>query len=157
VRHSLGLVNHHRAHVTNVGDWFYVGSFEVRPFDVVHSNLDGSECENLGFLLTSGDEKLVYIVDTSYCTYRFRGLTRILIEANFSKATLDPNLDPSVKRRLYRNHFRLENVIRFLKANDLSRVKQIFLLHLSSSNSDADIFKREVMAVTGIPTFIASK
>ena len=42
-----------------------------------------------------------------------------------------------------------------LKANDLSKVQQIWLLHLSDGNSDEKRFKREIQELTGKPTFIA--
>ena len=37
----------------------------------------------------------------------------------------------------------------------MSKVEAIFLLHLSDGNSDAERFKREVMELTGKPTYIA--
>jgi phosphoribosyl 1,2-cyclic phosphodiesterase len=61
----------------------------------------------------------------------------------------------ALKSRLLKSHFSLENVKQFLRANDLSRVREIWLLHLSDGNSDAERFKREVMELTGKPTYIA--
>ena len=61
----------------------------------------------------------------------------------------------ALKNRLLTSHFSLENVKEFLKANDLSRVQEIHLLHLSDGNSDAERFKREIMAVCGKPVYIA--
>jgi len=40
-------------------------------------------------------------------------------------------------------------VLDFLRANDLSQVRKIYLLHLSDSNSDAKLFKLKVQEVTG--------
>jgi ribonuclease BN (tRNA processing enzyme) len=51
----------------------------------------------------------------------------------------------------------LETCKEFLQANDLSQVKDIALIHLSDSNSDAERFKREDEGLTGKPTYIASK
>jgi phosphoribosyl 1,2-cyclic phosphodiesterase len=53
------------------------------------------------------------------------------------------------------SHFSLENVKEFLKANDLSRVRQIWLLHLSDGNSDAELFKQEIEKLTGKLIFVA--
>jgi hypothetical protein len=110
---------------------------------------------NMGFLLASGEEKAVYIVDSGYCAYKFQGLTRIMIETNWSKSCLSPDLDPAVKRRLYRNHFSLENVKKFLHANDLGMVREIHLLHLSAQNSDAEYFKAEIEKLTGKPVYVS--
>jgi hypothetical protein len=42
-----------------------------------------------------------------------------------------------------------------LKANDLSKVQEIWLLHLSEQNSCEKRFKEEVQKITGKPTYIA--
>lgn len=80
-----------------------------------------------------------------------------MVECNWSKSTLDPDLDPSVKKRLLRSHFSLENVKKFLAANDLSRVREIHLLHLSDGNSDAAMFKAEIEQLTGKPVYVAQR
>jgi phosphoribosyl 1,2-cyclic phosphodiesterase len=153
--HDLGL-NGHRVHIlkhrrTEPLSQFAVGTWAILPFKVVH------DVENVGFLLVSGQEKAVYITDTSYCPHRFAGLTHVLIEANWSKRTLAPDLEPAVKRRLYRNHFSLENVKKFLQANDLSLVREVHLLHLSAGNSDAALFKTEIEKLTGKPVYVANQ
>jgi phosphoribosyl 1,2-cyclic phosphodiesterase len=128
------------------------------PFDVQHD-----VAEPLGFLLANQEgEKLAFITDSFYCRYTFSGLTHIMIETNFSEQLLDENIAagrvPAVmKRRLLRSHFSLENAKDFLKANDLSKVQEIWLLHLSDSNSDAARFKREVQELTGKQVFIADR
>ena len=43
----------------------------------------------------------------------------------------------------------------FLRANDLSRVKEIHLLHLSDENSNAERFKREIQEISGKPVYVA--
>jgi hypothetical protein len=45
----------------------------------------------------------------------------------------------------------------FFKVNDLSKVQEIYLLHLSSGNSDAVRFKREFAELTGKPVYIAGQ
>lgn len=48
----------------------------------------------------------------------------------------------------------LETCIELLKANDLSKVKEIHLIHLSDSNSDAEEFRRTIEDMTKIPVYI---
>jgi phosphoribosyl 1,2-cyclic phosphodiesterase len=84
----------------------------------------------------------------------FTGLTIIAVECNWSKETLAPNLDRVVRERLYTSHFSLENVIKFLKANDLSKVHSIYLLHLSRDNADPEYFRSEIEKLTGKPVYI---
>jgi len=45
-------------------------------------------------------------------------------------------------------------VKKFLQANDLSRVQEIWLLHLSDGNSNSERFKREVKEISGKPVYI---
>ena len=145
----------HRVNEISPKKQFQLGTFTVLPFELQH------DVFNLGFLLANQDgEKCLYLSDTMYCKYRFHGLTHIMIEANYCMDILRANVEaglvePVLKSRILKSHFSLENVKRFLQANDLSKVQEIWLLHLSDNNSDCERFKREVMELTGKPTYIA--
>jgi phosphoribosyl 1,2-cyclic phosphodiesterase len=151
---ALGLSGH-RVHLVRALEGFRVGRWTIMPFDTVH---DAEE--PLGFLLASGEHKLVYATDTAYVRYRFRGLTHIMLEANFSRDLLDENVRSGVvpvemKVRLLKTHMSLDTAMEFLRANDLSRVEEIYLLHLSDGNSHAERFKREIQGLTGKPVYVA--
>jgi phosphoribosyl 1,2-cyclic phosphodiesterase len=129
-----------------------IGTFRVRPFPVHHD-----AAEPVGYLIhsTATGERLLYVTDTQYIDYRFRGLTHIMVEANFSAETLaDPDNDPR-RHRLRRTHMSLENCIKLLKANDLSKVREIWLIHLSQTNGEPDVFRRRVEEATGVPVHVA--
>jgi phosphoribosyl 1,2-cyclic phosphodiesterase len=129
-----------------------IGTFIVRPFNVHHD-----AAEPVGYIIESMaiGEKLLFVTDAYYIDYTFQGLTHIMIEANYSADTLaDVDNDPR-RSRLRRSHMSIENCIKTLKANDLSHCAEIWLIHLSSSNGDAEEFKRRVQEETGIPTYIA--
>jgi len=134
-REALGISGH-RVHEIKPLEQFRIGTFTVKGFPLEH---DVPIC---GYFFASGGERAVYITDTYYCRYRFAGLSVVAIECNWSRSTLNPDMDPAVKRRLIRSHFSLESALRFLAANDLSLVKSIHLLHLSQENSDAEMFQR---------------
>lgn len=145
----------HRLRVVKPRRRFTVGTWNVLPFDTVH---DAEE--PLGFLLDSEDERLLFATDTAYLRYRFPGLTNVMVECNYDLETLKANVaagvvDREVKRRVLRSHMSLENAKKFLKANDLRKVREIVLLHLSDDNSDARRFKREVQQLTGKEVRIA--
>lgn len=149
-------VDGHRAVPIQSKKQFSIGSWSIMPFDVQHD-----VAEPLGFLLANqAGEKLVFITDSYYCKYTFKGLTHIMLETNYSARILDENIaagrvPPMMKKRLLKSHFSLENAKSFLQANDLSKVQEIWLLHLSDGNSDEELFKREVQELTGKLVYIA--
>lgn len=141
----------HRVKIIRAGEQFTLGTWTILPFDTVHD-----AAEPVGFLLASAvtGEKLLYLTDTAYCKYRFSGLTHILAEANYSTDILNGNVAAGavpveLRNRLLHSHMSLETLKDMLRANDLSRVQRIWLIHLSNGNSDADRFKREIAALTG--------
>lgn len=147
-------ISGHRINIIKAKQQFRIGTWAILPFELQH------DVFNLGFLLANQDgEKLLYATDTYYIRYRFQGLTHIMIECNYSLDILRRNVEAEavpkeLKNRILRSHFSLDNVKEFLKTNDLSHVQEIWLLHLSDGNSDAERFKREVMELTGKPTYI---
>lgn len=152
---ALGLSGH-RVHIIKAKQQFRIGTWAILPFETQHD-----AAEPLGFLLANQDgEKLLYATDTYFIRYRFRGLTHIAVECNYSLDILRANLEaglvePALKGRILKSHFSLENVKQFLRANDLSKVQEIWLLHLSEQNSCEKRFKEEVQKITGKPTYIA--
>lgn len=143
-------IKHHRVHGVQVKQHFKIGTWTILPFDVQHD-----VSEPFGFLLanTAGD-KLLFLTDTYYVKYKFQGLTHLMLECNYSEKRLTENAETgrihkSMKRRVMRSHFSLENVLEFLKANDLSKLQEIWLLHLSDSNSDEFLIRQEVSKATG--------
>jgi phosphoribosyl 1,2-cyclic phosphodiesterase len=153
---ALGLSGH-RLRVVKPLQQVQIGAWTVLPFDTVHD-----AAEPLGFLIAGDGEKVLYLTDTAYCPYCFRGLTRIMIECNYSKEILDRNIEagrlhPGMRRRLLRSHMSLDRVLDFLAANDLTAVREIILVHLSDGNSDAGEFKRQVQAATGRMVRVAEK
>ena len=152
---ALGLSGH-RLNIIKAKQQFKIGSWTILPFETQHDARDP-----LGFLLANQDgEKLLYATDTYFIRYRFQGLTHIMIETNYSMDILRANVEaglvePTLKTRILKSHFSLENVKKFLQANDLSKVEAIFLLHLSDNNSNAERFKREVQELTGKMVFVA--
>jgi phosphoribosyl 1,2-cyclic phosphodiesterase len=63
-------------------------------------------------------------------------------------------IDLSRAKRTVKSHMSLNTAIEFLKANDLSKLKEVHLLHLSDSNSDEARFKDETQKLTGVPVYV---
>lgn len=133
---------------------FKVGSWSIMPFDVQHDVAEYMASCWLMRTVTSFCLPLIPITSNTSL-----GLTHIMVECNYSNEILNENIKsgrtpPFMKRRLLQSHFSLENVKEFLKANDLSRVQEIWLLHLSESNSDEELFKEDIMKLTGKVVYI---
>jgi phosphoribosyl 1,2-cyclic phosphodiesterase len=128
---------------------FTVGTFRIKPFSTEHD-----AAEPVGYLIYSKitGETLLFATDTYYLRNKFPNLNYIMIEANYSNESIQ---DAENKNRLRRSHMSIENCIEMLKANDLSHVKEIWLLHLSSSNGNAEEFKRMVQEASGCEVHIA--
>lgn len=152
---ALGLSGH-RLHIIKAKQRFRIGTWTILPFETQHDAQ-----EPLAFLLANQDgDKMLYATDTYFIRYRFAGLTHIAVECNYSMDILRTNVangsvEPALKNRILKSHFSLENAKKFLQANDLSKVQEIWLLHLSEQNSCEKRFKEEVQKITGKPTYIA--
>lgn len=134
-----------------------VDQWQITAFAAIHD-----AAEPLSFLVKSSatGKSLVYITDSAYTRYTFGQPDYLLIEANYSKDIILRQVDedkilPLLAKRIIENHMSIETAIELLKANDLSKLKAVYLLHLSDANSNAAEFKQRVQQVTGCPVYIA--
>lgn len=146
----------HRFHPVEAMKELEVGTFRILPFDVEHD-----AAEPLGFLFHSMEtgEKLVYFTDTYYVRYRFSGLTHIMAECNYTEDGIWESVDEGripaeMVPRLVRSHMSLEHLLEMLAANDMTTVQQIYLLHLSDNNSEAERMKEAVQRQTGVEVYL---
>lgn len=123
---------------------FGIASFFIRPLEMVHTNSDGSPCECRGFLILdkSTGEKMLWITDTKYIKNKFPPLDYYCIECNyFEQNDYEEDLDyieKSVEQRRVQSHMSFESCVKFLKMQDLSKCKEIHLLHLSTKMDDKE-------------------
>jgi phosphoribosyl 1,2-cyclic phosphodiesterase len=143
----------YRIHIIQAGKQFGLASWIVLPFQTEHD-----AAEPVGYLLYSraAREKLLFATDTYFIPNTFRGLNVVMVECNYSLPLLEENvregrIPASMKPRLMRSHFGLENVKDFLRANDVRTVRHIYLLHISHNNGDPELFQREIQRLTGKP------
>lgn len=146
----------HRCKPVKSLESFSVGTFDVMPFDVIHD-----APEPLGFLAESVEtgEKLLYFSDTAYVRYTFDCLTHIIAECNHGEYELRRSVSegiitPELAKRITRNHISVERLERMLKANDLSQLQEVHLIHLSDNNSDEGRFKSVIQRVVGVPVYV---
>jgi phosphoribosyl 1,2-cyclic phosphodiesterase len=120
----------------------------VKAFSVPH------DVANFGFMLRSyrDNETCVFLIDCFYSPIvPSFSPTIIAIEANWARDLMQPG--DSINDRLFSSHMSIEQCIKTLQAWDLSKTREIWLLHLSDSRSDEARFIADVQAATGVPTF----
>lgn len=143
---ELNCTNHRFIPVKH-GNSKTIGEFDVLSFNTEHDSV-----EPLGFLIKQDNNRLLFATDTYYLRYRFNNLTHIAIECNYVRSTMEDRLEKGLidinrVARTMKSHMSLENLIEFLKVNDLSKVRELHLLHLSDDNSDIEIIKEEIKKV----------
>lgn len=146
----------HGTHYLESGKQYTIGTFIMVPFDLVHFHSNGDPCKNFGYLLysTGNKEKLLFATDTAYMHNQFRGLNYIMLEVNYCENMIKTENIIAVEKRRYISHQSLETAIEFLKATDLSQVKQIYAIHLSKEKTDKDFIKEELQKVTGKMVYV---
>lgn len=144
---ALNLTGHRMYPVEHL-KLFSIGTFKILPFKIPH------DVDNLGFLIQSGKDKFLYLIDYTYCPYKFKGLTHIAIGINFETDILKKNMErgylhPALARRIMQSHCSLKTGLEFFRDQDLSQVQEIHILHVSEANADKNRIKEAVQRQTG--------
>ena len=158
---ALGLSGH-RIHAVRANKQYKIEDWVILPLETIHD-----APEPLSFLITSSSgERIFFATDTAYIKNLFVDrngkaidINILAVECNYETSLLDQNIEsglcePGLKKRLLETHLSLDNVIEFLKANDLKAIRNICLLHLSSRNANPQQMKTEVEKATGKPVYI---
>ena len=139
------------------GKGYKAGGFKVIPFKVVH------DVPCFGYLIDHEETgRILFLTDTAYTEYKVPELRHMLIEANYADDILEKSIEkgkthPVMKRRLMTTHMEFQTTKRLIKANDISKVNNIVLIHLSDSHSDENRFVREIIELTSKNVFCARK
>ena len=126
-----------------------IGSFRVIPFPVQHD-----AAEPFGWLIQHPEcGNVLFATDTYYIKYRFPKLSNILIECNYRLDLLQHNvqrrsIDHKRYARTIESHMSYETCLSTLLANNLSKVNNIVLIHLSADNSNEREFTNGIAKAT---------
>ena len=137
---------------------YRLGGFTIQGFSVQHD-----AAEPFGYLIHHEEMGTVlFATDTYYLKYKFAGLSNILIECNYRLDILEENVEAGrivkpQRDRTIRSHLSYETCKEILVANDLSKVYNIVLIHLSPGNSNASEFLKGIKELTGKNVHIADK
>lgn len=120
-----------------------VGTIDIVPFTTFHDAK-----EPLGFLFRSrlDGDVLAFATDTVNLRYRFPGVNILAIEANFDKNILDrcERMPEKIRHRISNTHMEIDVLCDYLRSLDLSRCRDIYLLHLSDATSHEGHFINKV-------------
>lgn len=133
----------------------HIQTLDITSFFVHHD----VPCYGYQIQSTVTGEKLLYITDTAYVDYTFTGITHLLIEANYEQEIImdkvrEKKVSACLAERVIQTHMSIETLLQLLNANAMKTVRQIYLLHLSDSNSDAARFKAQVQQQTGAEVYV---
>lgn len=103
---------------------------------------------------------LLFMTDSFMFDYSMYNLNHVMIECNYIDEIIDFNVENGiihhkVRDRVLMSHMELKTTVRTLKYQELSKVDNIVLLHLSEDNSDPERMKQTIVEQCGRPVSIA--
>ena len=136
------------------GEQFTVGTIDIMPFSTFHDAQ-----EPLGFVMQSqvDGDIFAFATDTVNLPYNFPGVNILAVEANFQQDILDRSerMPEKTKKRVSNTHMEIDKLVQCLRRMDLSRCREIYLLHLSSATSHEGQFINKV--ARAVPAWVQVK
>lgn len=128
------------------GIQFSVGSLDILPFGTFHDAK-----EPLGFVIRSrvDGEICAFATDTVNLPYDFPGVTVLAVEANYQEDILErcEKMPEKIRHRIRCTHMEIDTLCKCLGRMDLSRCRELWLLHLSDATSHEYQFVNKVRRV----------
>jgi phosphoribosyl 1,2-cyclic phosphodiesterase len=130
-----------------------ISYFKISSFDASH------DIDTLGFIIESGSEKVFFLTDSYKLIWNLRSwqFTCVMIEANYCEELIKSKSESFINRRRLKSHMSIQTAILTLGNMDLSKCKNIILLHLSDGLSNEKEFKEKTEKRFGIPVTIATR
>ena len=121
------------------------GSFHIFPFDIIHD-----AAEPLGYIVSNEGEYLLFCPDSGYIKQRFNIKFNIIaLECSYDINILQHRVDTqdineTLAKRLLESHAEKQTTMNYLAEYcDLSKCREIHLLHMSADNIDKQATKKE--------------
>lgn len=134
------------------------GEWNVVPFEVPHTNSDGTECQNYAYLIDRLGERLLYMTDWMFCRYDLSpfNINHFLIAINYTELDVE---EVGKNNHVLHGHSSLETALEFLKTSMTDSCRSIVACHLSQRNCDESKVIQELNGVANANTnvFIARK
>ena len=152
---AMGVSNHHRTHSVEPLKSITINTFEIMPITMYH------DCPCVGYMVYSEKtgERLFFATDTYKITVNPQSVDYLILEINYQKEIVnnlvnEGKMEASIRARLLFSHYELSKALKWLKKIDKSRLKRIYVAHLSSGNSNESEIKNTLIENFGIPVTI---
>lgn len=140
------LVEHLRERRT-----YHYDTYTVKPYGLEHGAVI-----NYGYLvLDQSGEQLFYATDALKQDFIFRDITHLMIEVNYQDKYLQSSDNFFHQKKSIETHTSLKTAVDYFSKIDKSRLKEIWVIHLSSTYADTSHVKRRVQEETGAEVYIA--
>lgn len=119
----------------------------------IHSNgytIDVFKCyhdvETYGFVVTKGDERLLYASDTTDIDVYYNNITHLMIECNYDYQMLKNNkkTHPCVATRVQNTHMNIVKTFDYISQLNSNELQEVHLIHMSRDNMNNEIIKRHI-------------
>ena len=155
---ALNVSDHHRTHSVEPLKPITINTFEVMAITMYH------DCPCVGYMVYSKatGERLFFVTDTYKITVNPQGVDYLILEINYQKEIVnrlvnEGIMESSIRARLLFSHYELSKALKWLKRIDKSRLKRIYIAHLSNGHAHAEEIKKAVIVETGVPTVICEQ
>jgi len=152
---ALKVFGHHRAHMIDTDNVITIGTLKIRPVPLFH------DCPCVGYIVYSLNtkERLFFATDTYRIDINPVACDYLILEINYQAEIVnnlvnEGKMESGIRARLLYSHFEASNALQWLKKIDKSRLKRIYVAHISNHNCNAEEVKKAIIAETGIPTTI---
>ena len=155
---AMGVSDHHRTHSVEPLKSITINTFEIMAITMYH------DCPCVGYMVYSEKtgERLFFATDTYKITVNPQSVDYLILEINYQKEIVnnlvnEGKMEASIRARLLFSHYELSKALKWLKKIDKSRLKRIYVAHLSNGHSNAEHIRQAVIAETGVPTVICEQ
>ena len=137
---------------------FTVGTFDILPIPAKH------DVPCAAYIIQSQitGERLLFATDYMYLEHKIQQANYALIEVNYQQKYIDEavnngSMDIAARRRIMRSHAELQTAINILQGLDNTKLKAVYIAHISDRNCNAEEVKEEIQKAIGKPVYICKK
>lgn len=132
--------------------------FGITGYPAIHD-----AAEPFMYVIRDDEDTLLFATDTAYIPYKFKNLTKIMVECNYSfeyanESLANGSIVHAQKSRIKETHMEIGTLEAWLQdlkeIGGLDKLKEIHLIHMSSYNGYPEEFMRRIEAVSGVPVYV---